>query len=257
VDSARYPQHDFPDDVAGAAAHRPWPMPSGPWLMTQSWHDLLFAHWPVDVEALRSRVPPPFEIDTFEGQAWLGIVPFYMTNVAPRAVPALPGLSSFPELNVRPHVRTGGRAGVFFFSLDAASRAAVRVARLTLNLPYHHAVMATGIENEDIVYQSRRTAGTAEFVARYGPFGPAFEATPGSLEYFLTERYCLYAVDRRGRPYRLEIHHAPWRLQTAAATIARNTMAAPAGITLPAAAPLLHYARRQDTIAWWPSPLAN
>ena len=103
--------------------------------MTQTWHDLLFAHWPVPAESLARLVPSPFELDLFEGRAWLGIVPFVMTNVAPRGVPALPGLSSFPELNVRTYVRVGGRPGVYFFSLDAASVLAVRAARLLLHLP--------------------------------------------------------------------------------------------------------------------------
>jgi uncharacterized protein YqjF (DUF2071 family) len=223
--------------------------------MTQTWHDLLFAHWPISPDVLRARVPLRFELDTFDGEAWIGVVPFYMTNVAPRAVPALPGLSRFPELNVRTYVRVDDRPGVFFFSLDASSRAAVRVARLMLGLPYFDAAMPVRSEGDVVTYESRRMKSAADFVASYRPSGPVFHARPGTLEYFLTERYCLYALDRRGRPYRLEIHHAPWPLQVAEATMTRNTMAAAAGITLPAPTPLLHFAKRQDTIAWWPSAL--
>ena len=255
MDVERYPQNDFPDNVANQTRHRPWPVPSSPWLMTQTWHDLLFAHWPISPDVLRARVPRRFELDTFDGEAWIGVVPFCMTNVAPRAVPALPGLSRFPELNVRTYVRVDDRPGVFFFSLDASSRAAVRVARLTLGLPYFDAVMSVRSDGDVVSYESRRVKSAADFVASYRPSGPVFHARPGTLEYFLTERYCLYALDRRGRPYRLEIHHAPWPLQVAEATMTRNTMAAAAGITLPAQTPLLHFAKRQDTIAWWPSAL--
>ena len=88
------PQNDFPDDIIERTAHRPYPMPEGPWIMTQSWHDLLFAHWPVGERELRERVPPGLELDLFEGQAWLSIAPFHMTNVAPRGVPALPWVSA-------------------------------------------------------------------------------------------------------------------------------------------------------------------
>src|SRR5829696_3897614 len=100
--------HDFNRGILNDLAHRPWPMPARPWVMTQTWHDLLFAHWPVSAAALARIVPSAFALDLFDGQAWLGIVPFYMTNVAPRGVPALPGISSFPELNVRTYVQVGG-----------------------------------------------------------------------------------------------------------------------------------------------------
>jgi uncharacterized protein len=121
--------------------HRPWPMPASPWMMTQTWHDLLFAHWPIDRAALAAKIPAGLELDLFEGQGWLGVVPFHMSNVAPRGVPALPWISAFPELNVRTYVRAGGKAGVYFFSLDAANPVAVGVARTLLNLPYYSAAM--------------------------------------------------------------------------------------------------------------------
>ena len=127
--------------ILADVAHRPWPMPERRWVMTQTWHDLLFAHWPVDPAALRSLVPPAFEIDRCEGVAWIGIVPFHMTNVAPRGVPAVPWLSQLPELNVRTYVRVGDKAGIYFFSLDAARVLAVRAARFLFNLPYFVASM--------------------------------------------------------------------------------------------------------------------
>ena len=231
-------------------------MPEQPSVMTQTWNDLLFAHWPVDVETLRRKVPSPFEIDCFEGQAWIAIVPFHMTNVGVRAVPALPWVSAFPELNVRTYVRVGNRPGVYFFSLDAASTFAVRTARTLLNLPYFMATMKVDLQGEEVSYESSRTESpSGVFTATYRPVAPVFEPTAGTLEYFLTERYCLYNIDRLGRPYRLEIHHPPWSLQRAEATIVRNSMATANGFDLPSRAPLLHFTKRQDMVGWAPMKL--
>ena len=235
------------------AGHRPWPVPARPWMMTQSWHDLLFAHWPVEPAMLSALVPNDFEIDQFDGTAWIGVVPFRMRDVAPRGVPALPWLSAFPELNVRTYVRVADKPGVYFFSLDAANPLAVRAARLILNLPYFFATMNVERTDDGIVsYRSRRNSDDrpAELVASYCPDGPAFAPRIGTLDYFLTERYCLYARDHRDRPYRLEIHHPPWPLQPARADLQRNSMAAAAGVTLPSVAPLLHFVLRQDMVAW-------
>jgi uncharacterized protein YqjF (DUF2071 family) len=111
-----------------------------------------------------------------------------------------------------------------------------------------------------VAYHSHRTAPgspPADFVGRYRAAGPAFEALPGSLEYFLTERYCLYNVDDRYRAYRLDIHHLPWRLQRAEAEIELNTMTTAAGIALPSIAPLVHFSARQDMVAWAPATLES
>ena len=251
---------DFPSDIADHVAHRPWPLASSPWVMTQSWHDLLFAHWPVDAELLRARLPPGFPVDLYEGQAWLGVVPFRMTNVAPRFVPAVPLVSEFAEINVRTYVTIDARPGVYFFSLDADSAMAVAAARSLLHLPYFTARMEVQGDRQQVRYTSRRTsdgAPPAEFAAQYQPVGAAFEPAPGTLDYFLTERYCLYNVDAQFRAYRLEIHHVPWRLQRAEARIDVNTMAEAAGIRLPSMAPLLHFSTRQDTLAWAPETLQS
>jgi len=251
-------QNDFNPDILNETAHRPWPMPDAPWLMSQSWHDLLFAHWPMDADALRPHVPAGFEIDRHDGQAWVGIVPFRMTNVAPRGIPALPWISAFAELNVRTYVRAGGRAGVYFFSLDAANPVAVGVARTMAYLPYFTADMDVEEEDGWIHYQSRRKgadAPPAELVAKYRAVGPPEIPAEGSLEYFLTERYCLFTVDPSFHSHRVDIHHPPWPLQAAEAEITVNTMADAAGIRLPSMAPLLHFARRQDVVAWNLRPL--
>jgi uncharacterized protein YqjF (DUF2071 family) len=242
--------------ILDETAHRPWPMPSSPWVMTQTWHDLLFAHWPVSAAMLREKIPAGFELDTFEDQAWVGVVPFHMTNVAPRGVPALPWVSAFPELNVRTYVRVGGDPGVYFFSLDAANPLAVGVARTLAHLPYFTAAMQVEPRDGWIHYSSRRTSpsgNAAEFVGRYRPTGDPAAPVEGTLDYFLTERYCLFTVDSEFRALRLDIHHPPWPLQPAEAELSVNTMADAAGIRLPAMAPLLHFARRQDMVAWNPT----
>jgi uncharacterized protein len=222
-------------------AHRPWPLPAERWAQGQTWRDLLFAHWPVDPDALRPLVPRELPIDTFGGSAWLGVVPFRITGLRPRGAPPL---MRFLETNVRTYTTVDERPGVFFFSLDAASRLAVAGARRFFHLPYFHARMSATRDDERIAYRSRR--GAAALAVDYAPAGGVFRAAPGSLEHFLVERYCLYVV-HRGRVRRGEIHHAPWDLQPAAAEIRENTLSP---VALPERAPLLHFARRQDVVVW-------
>lgn len=246
-----------PAECLAATDHRPWPLPSGPWVMTQSWHDLLFAHWPVPPAALAPllrTLPGGLELDLWQGEAWIGVVPFRMSGVRPRWAPALPGLSAFPELNVRTYVRQRGAAGVYFFSLDAANAVAVAVARAWFALPYFRARMRCEARGEALDYRSRRThrgAPPAELAARYGPSGPPRPAAAGTLEHWLTERYALFVPRGRGL-WRGDIHHRPWPLQAAEAEFERDTMARAAGLTLPDRAPLLHFARRLDVCVWAP-----
>jgi uncharacterized protein YqjF (DUF2071 family) len=221
--------------------------------MAMQWHDLLFMHWPVPPAVMQAWIPPALTLDMFDGTAWLGIVPFCMAGARPRLVPPLPWLSTFPELNVRTYVTAEGKPGVWFFSLDASNPLAVRGARTLFHLPYYDAAMTAECNEGVVQYTSRRThrgAPSADFVGRYRPIGPVYHATAGSLEYWLTERYCLYAADRRGWVWRGDIHHARWPLQPAEADIACNTMAEPLQLRLPQRAPLLHFARRLDVVAW-------
>ena len=237
------------------AVHQPRPLPSGPWIMAQSWHNLLFAHWPVPLSDLRSVISSQLEIDTFEGQAWIAVVPFQMSGVRLRTTPAMPWLSAFPELNVRTYVKMGAKPGVWFFSLDAANPVAVAIARAWFHLPYFRAAMDLKERNDTIHYSSKRNhSGAREAIlrAQYSPVGPAFAPKKDSLEHFLTERYCLYTVGRSGRIIRGEIHHAPWQLQIAEAKFQENTMALAAGFVLPTQKPLLHFAKRQDVAVWRP-----
>src|SRR5271154_4726016 len=237
-------------------AHRPWPVPAGLWVMAQTWHDLLFAHWPVPVAALRPHIPAQLEIDTFDSQAWLAVVPFRMSGVRLRGTPALPWLSKFPELNVRTYVTMDGKPGVWFFSLDAGNPLAVAIARAWFHLPYFRARMFCAEPNGWIRYPSERThrgSPSGSLEGRYRPVGEVFTAEPGTLEHFLTERYCLYTTDARGQIIRGEIHHPPWPLQLAEASFTRNTMAEIFRLSAPQlGSPLLHFSKRQDVIVWQP-----
>jgi hypothetical protein len=224
--------------------------------MAQRWSDLLFAHWPLAPERLRALVPPQLPLDTHDRAAWIGVVPFYLSGLRAGWLPAVPGLRAFPELNVRTYVSLGGKPGVYFFSLDAGNPAAVAGARL-IHLSYYYAWMAIRRQGDRIGYLSQRVfpvAPAARFRGSYRPTGPAAPPAAGTLAYWLTERYCLYTVDRRGRVGRLEIHHPPWRLQDAEAEIAVNTMTAPIGLILPEGRPLLHFSRQQDMVGWLPEP---
>lgn len=208
--------------MPGAA--RPWPVPAAPWIMRQSWHDLLFAHWPVPADALAPRLPRGLALDTFDGQAWLGIVPFRLSGLRPRWMPPSPGVSAFLEVNVRTYVTAGGKPGVWFLSLDASSRLAVRGARLLFRLPYHHARMRAEWQAGGMRYESHRPG--AALRAEYRPCGERFTAAPGTLAHFLTERYCLYAADPRGL-LRCEVDHPPWPLQPAELRLDVNTLSRP------------------------------
>ena len=242
------------EDPTTDVDHRPWPLPARPWIMAQRWTDLLFAHWPVDAEALRTIVPDSLPIDTFENRAWVSIAAFYLSHLRPRWLPALPIVSEFPEVNVRTYVTLGDKPGVYFFSLEAGSTLAVAAARAMYFLPYFRADMSIrAAADGTLQYRSRRTdprGRPAELSVRYRPTGPISRAKSGSLDHWLTERYCLYAVDHARRVRRAEIHHRPWPLQPAHAEFEANTMATAAAITLPASAPRVSFASRLDVVVW-------
>jgi uncharacterized protein YqjF (DUF2071 family) len=233
--------------------HRTAPMPIGPWIMVQNWHDLLFAHWALPAQQIRPLVPRELELDLWQGRAYVAVAPFWMSGVRPRGGPAPPLLHKFPELNVRTYVSYKGIPGVYFFSLDAGSRLAVWGARTFFHLPYYFAAMSVRSAGEKFEYHSSRrdSPRPAEFRGRYRPTSPPRQRSKGALEHFLTERYCLYTV-HKGKVLRAYIHHVPWPLQDADAEIEINTMAQAAGIELPAEKPLLHFARDLEVLVWWP-----
>jgi hypothetical protein len=240
------------EDNLAAVDHRPYPLPDEPWTMFQRWHDLLFAHWPVDPELLQDYLPKGVAPDTLDGQAWLGIVPFRMSNIHTRRIPALPWVSAFPELNVRTYVTHEDKPGVVFLSLDAANPLAVFIARRWYHLPYYRALMRCEADGDGIAYASSRPVvgdRAASLVANYAPTGPATPASPGSMDHFFTERYCLY-TEHQGKLLRGDIHHKPWPLQPAECELTINTMADIAEVPLPDTPPVLHFARELDVLIW-------
>jgi hypothetical protein len=228
------------DDVS----HRAWPVPDDPWVQAQTWEDLLFAHWRVDGAELGNLLPESLAPDAFDGACWLAATPFRLTNLRLRGMPPLPRVSTFPELNVRTYVTVDGKPGIWFFSLDAASSVMVEAAKRLYRLPYYRARMTADREGDFVRFESARSG--AAFSARYRGTGDFFRAEPGSLEYFLTERYCLYTEDG-GRLYRADIHHPPWQLQEAEATIDLNTMSP---VALAGDEPHLLFSARQDVVIW-------
>jgi uncharacterized protein YqjF (DUF2071 family) len=243
-------------DILADARHRQWPLPDDPWIVKQAWNDLLFAHWPIARDRLRERLPSFLEIDLFDDEAWLSVTPFKLSDFSPRGIPAMPLISSFDEINVRTYVVYEGIPGIYFFSLDANSALAVGGASTLFHLPYFLADIHMECDRGRFSFRSRRRHGAeAEFDAHYSGEGSLFEPVRGTLDYFLTERYCLYTHDSAGNAYRVEIHHAPWQLQNASADVVVNTMADAAGVRLPSMAPVLHYARRQDVVTWSPHRL--
>ena len=237
--------------------HRPWPVPDGRWNLRQQWLDLLFAHWPMDSALLKPLVPDGVEIEEFGGASWVGVVPFRMTGVMFRGLPDLPWMSAFAELNVRLYVRYGGRSGVWFLSLDAPNLLAVLAARFRYGLPYHWSRVGHQSHSEsDAAYPFEMTAlcGRAKpplrFRATYGPAGAVFRAKPGSLEHFLTERYCLFTRGRDGKILRVDVHHEPWPLQPGRAEVDAADMLRPFNLNLPECAPHLVFSSGVRVVSW-------
>lgn len=231
--------------------------PAGLPIMRQSWGRLLFMHWPIDVAALRPLIPPRLEIDLYDGQAWIGVIPFTMWNVRPTGLPPFPGNGAFHELNVRTYVHHRGEPGVWFFSLDAARRLPVHAARWSFALPYYFARMRLERNADTIDYESARRDTRSEpatFAARWRIGEPLPTSDPESLTYFLTERYCLYA-NKRGRLIQAHIWHDRWPLHNAAVEHWESSMVSVLGLPEPTTSPLLHYADELHVKVWRPRQL--
>jgi uncharacterized protein YqjF (DUF2071 family) len=242
---------------------RPWPQ--GRWLVSQRWNNLLFAHWPVPASSLAPLLPEGLQLDTFQGSAWLGIMPFRMDRVKVRGLPPIPGARSFPDLSLRTYVREErtGTPGVVCLSLDASNLLAVAVGRAFYRLPYHWAQMRLEqrTEREFAFYSRRRFAGrTVVFKALYRGLGPSrklAECRPGTLEYFLIERYCLFSTNQAGQLIRANLHHSSWPLEEAEAHIEQNNLAEVLGLRLPEQEPVLHYSRQLAVYVWPAEPVRS
>jgi uncharacterized protein len=245
------------NEILSATSHRPWALPKRPWAMKQRWNDLLFAHWPVPAAEIGALLPPTLSVDSFDGSAWVGVVPFWMDQVRYRGLPAIPGASRFPELNLRTYVRDRSRntPGVYFFSLDAANPLAVMMARTFFRLPYYWAKMRIEPEKSTSTmrwfrYSSERrmNARPVRFCARYRSLGKPAEHAP--IEHFLTDRYALFTSGHKGELLQGNIHHLPWPLEQAEAEFECNDLPEAHGIRLPDTPPLLHYSRELVVYVW-------
>lgn len=232
--------------------HRPFPLPDKPWVMEQIWNDVLFAHWPVPAEIMEKHIPSQLTLDTFKGEAWIGIVPFWISRMRVRGLPALPMMKSMNELNVRTYVEYGGKKGVYFFSLDADNFLAVTGARMLYFLPYMNAEMKVDKTEGLINYESRRkneNKESVQFKVQYKPASSPFNAQAGSLDEWLTERYCLW-VTKGEEVFRGDIHHTKWQLHEASCSIYENTMASFLPDNYFTNEPILHYSPQKHAYFW-------
>ena len=234
-------------DALRQTDHRPWPLSARHWLVAETLQDQLFLHWPVPLDRMQDFVPG-LEVDTFEGQAWLGLTAFTVGGLRTAGTPPVPLFSSFQQVNVRTYVRAGDRPGVYFLSLDAASRVVAASARRLYQLPFERARITVRRDEDWVLFESARPG--AALRVRYRPTGPVEAPAPGTLDHFLIERFCLYSVAPSGKLVRSEIHHAPWPLQPAEAELGANTYT-PAGLLL-TPDPHVRFSARQDILAWPP-----
>lgn len=222
--------------------------------MHQTWDKLLFFHWPVDAGQLRRLIPAGLELDTWEGAAWIGVTPLTIRGIRPPLLPPLPVVSASHELNVRTYVHKDGVPGVWFFSLDASNPLAVWGARLGYFLPYFHANMKLEASGHRIEFRSLRNdrQGTpAGFQAVWHIGSRLPDAAPGTREFFLIERYCLYAT-RGGSLYRARIHHQPWPLARANVERLSSSVIESHGLPEPEQAPLVHALAQPLRVSIWP-----
>jgi uncharacterized protein YqjF (DUF2071 family) len=239
--------------------------PDSQWLFSQNWNDGLFAHFAIDPPTLRRLVPEALTLDLYDGVAWLTITASCTSHLRPSGVPPLPGISFFPQISTRTYVTMQGKPGLYYFSVDAANLSAVWFARIFFRMQYwHSAIQVSGAtiqarkpEEPSIRFRCSRLhgpaalSGAAKFDAVYSPTGEPTRARRGSLDEFLTERYCLYS--RNGRKiYRTELHHQPWPLQRATVEIRINSIAEPLGLTLASEPVLSHFSRSLKILTWAP-----
>ncbi|MBS4196512.1 YqjF family protein [Lederbergia citri] len=231
---------------------RPFPLPSKPWVLTQTWNHLLFCHWRVPVELLRAHVPNHLELDLFNGEAWIGIIPFEVNHMRLHGIPEIPYLNSYLELNVRTYVKYKGTPGIYFFTLDADKWMAVIGAKIGAFLPYRHALMRMKIKENKVDFQSeRKHPGSLKesLDIHYQSDSDLFLPEVESLEYWLFERYCFF-ITKGKHLYRGDIHHDRWRVSKAKATIHVNSMVPFLPQKYFDRQPLLHFSASKQVFAW-------
>lgn len=234
--------------------HRPWPLPSKNWIMRQSWRNVLFVHYPVSSEYLRTYIPSSLEIDTYKGTAWLGMVAFMMEGIFPRGLSSISLTPSFSEINVRTYVHFNGKPGVYFLSLDVNDWASYTIARRWYRLPYQRTNISYQQEGETFYFESARKSTAVDspisIQIKYTPLSEVYFPKEGTLDHWLTERYCLFSSNKKGNIFCGEIHHQPWPIQNVKAEINRNTLYTPFKKDNTNLQPLYHFSKGVDTLFW-------
>ncbi|MBS4176485.1 YqjF family protein [Lederbergia citrea] len=231
---------------------RPFPLPSNPWLFTQTWDKLLFCHWSLPAELLRAHVPNDVDLDLFNGEAWIAIIPFKVNHMRVHGIPEIPYLNSYLELNLRTYVKYKGTPGIYFFTLDANKWSAVIGAKIGAQLPYRHSLMKMNIKENKVYFQSKRKhpgSSKESFYINYQSDSNLYLPEVESLEYWLFERYCFFTT--RGKHlYRGDIHHDRWRVSKAKATIQANSLVPFLPQKYFERQPLLHLSASKQVFAW-------
>jgi uncharacterized protein YqjF (DUF2071 family) len=225
-----------------------------PWVLFMTWRDLLFASWRVPPEIVRAKVPPELDLDTFDGSAWVTLVPMHVTGMHYRDVPPIPGMVTLRELNFRTYVKRNGKGGVYFLSIECPAIVSDWMALHLFKVPYLKAQIVMANDGVTYHYASERTQSDMPPAAFFGTFSPSGETAspaPGSLESFLVERFCLFFV-KDGKVYRGDIHHEAWKLQSAELNIGYNTIAKAAGFDLAEKPDHIAFSPATDTLVWLP-----
>lgn len=229
-------------------SHRQWPVPDVPWIMRQTWNNLLLANYPIKLDILRKLVPKKLPLDSFDGMGWIGVVPFHMTGLRLRGVPPVPGTDRFPQINVRTYITLDGKPGVYFFSLDAANWLAAKMAKTFFHIPYNFADIRVESSESTFHFESKRK--DMGLVCSYRPISEPFYAEKGSFDWWMVERYCFYTVNKKGVPLRCDILHRPWLLQRAEAEFPQNTMLSMQGMQVESNNPTIHFSKKVEVRAW-------
>ncbi|KKI92857.1 hypothetical protein WQ54_06630 [Bacillus sp. SA1-12] len=233
--------------------HRPFPLPSKKYIMRQTWRNLLFLHWPIPIEKLRPHIPSALQIDTFNGSAWLGIILFVIDGIFPFGVSSLSLTPRFPEINVRTYVKCNGKPGIYFMSIDVGNWASLKIAKKWYRLPYHSAEISFRKEGQTFHCQSRRKGyehTPIVFKSKYVPISGVYFPKEGTLDHWLTERYCLFSSHNGINIYCGEIHHRPWPLQKAEIELGINTLFTPYQFDLSGVNPIAHFSTGVDSLMW-------
>ncbi|MBS4197060.1 YqjF family protein [Lederbergia citri] len=238
-------------DVLKITEHRPYPIPSKYWIMRQKWRDVLFMHLPIKPEKLQPYIPSAVEIDTFEDYAWLGVIVFKIDGIFPRGFPPVSIRPAFPEINLRTYVRCNDKPGIYFLSLDVDDWTSCSLAKRWLHVPYHPAKISFQKIEQSYHFESNRNHHIPIICkGSYTPKSEIFYPENMTLDHWLTERYCFFSHNQKSNVYCLDIHHHPWPLQRAEATIHSNDLCRPFNFDFENETPIFHYSQGVDALIW-------